>query len=145
MYRYLVCAGDFYGENQVGINDKKLEKEIHVLANQMEKVNKTISEKAKRGMFAAISVPISLTGPPPKRSDRLARHKKEPKSSKNIIPIQKLHEPQFSLLLSCQMDTVCVPDVFEEELLPGISDSTSTAGGVASGSSSGLVTVEEVT
>ena len=141
MYRHLVCAGDFYSESQEGIHDKQLEKELHVLGQQMDKIKDAISERAKSGMFAATSVPISLTGPASKRSDKLARFKKDPKSSKDIHPILKLPEPQFSLLPNCQMDTVCVPDLYEEDpsLLPGTSHSAPAGSSVGSASSSGVV------
>ena len=140
MYRHLVCAGDFYSESQEGIHDKQLEKELHVLGQQMDKIKDAISERAKRGMFAATSVPISLTGPPPKRSDKLARFQKDPKSSKDIHPILKLPEPQFSLLPNCQMDTVCVPDIYEDNpSLPRTSDSAPAGSSVGSASSSGVV------
>ena len=130
-----------YSESQVGIIDKQLEKELHVLGQQMDKIKDAISERAKRGMFAATSVPISLTGPAPKRSEKLARFKKDPKSSKDIHPVQKLPEPQFSLLPNCQMDTVCVPGIYEEDTpsLPGTSDPASAGSGVVSASSSRFV------
>ena len=47
MYRHLVCAGDFYSESQEGIHDKQLEKELHVLGQQMDKIKDAISERAK--------------------------------------------------------------------------------------------------
>ena len=66
MYRHLVCANDFYIESQVGLNDPALEKLVDELNQQMEKVKLHITERSKRGLYAASSVPISMTGPNPK-------------------------------------------------------------------------------
>ena len=149
MYRHLVCAGDFYAESQVGINDKVLEGHLVQLSSIMEKIKGNISERAQRGLYAASSVPISLTGPAPKRGDQLARQRKEPKSSKEILPQLTLPQPEFSLLPNCNMDTTCVPDIYEEDdtsVPPASSTSTSASGGVLSSiSSTPDVIIEEVT
>ena len=139
MYRHLVCAGDFYCESQEGLNHKVLAQHLKKLAQQMEVIKPHIIERAKRGMYAASSVPISLTGPGPKRSDKLGRFRKEPKSSQNIIQQIKFPGPQFSLLPNCTIDSTCVPDIYEDvpeeeyhhaaSLMPA---ATSASGGVGS-------------
>ena len=73
-------------------------------AKEMGQIKELIYEMSKRGMYATSTVPISLAGCPPKRSETLGRHRKEPKSDKDIIPVKKLLQPQFSLLPSCTTD-----------------------------------------
>ena len=65
MYRHLVCANDFYVESLEGMNDALLDNLVDELNVQMEKVKLCIEERAKRGLFAASSVPISMTRPNP--------------------------------------------------------------------------------
>ena len=65
MYRHLVCANDFYVESLEGMNDALLDNLVDELNVQMEIVKLCIEERAKRGLFAASSVPISMTGPNP--------------------------------------------------------------------------------
>ena len=132
MYRHLVCANDFYVESQVGLNDPALEKLLDQLNQQMEKVKLNITERAKRGLFAASSVPISMTGPNPKQSDPLARFAKVPQREGENFQFMKLPQPQFDLLPNCNIDETCVPDIFEEEssLTTVVSSSASASGGV---------------
>ena len=132
MFRHLVCANDFYVESQVGLNDPVLEKLLEDLNTQMEKVKLNINERARRGLFAASSVPISMTGPNPKASDPLARFAKVPQKAGENFQFMKLPQPQFDLLPNCNIDETCVPDIFEEQssLIGVASSSASASGGV---------------
>ena len=130
MFRHLVCANDFYVESQVGLNDPVLEKLLEDLNTQMEKVKLNINERARRGLFAASSVPISMTGPNPKQSDPLARFAKVPQKAGENFQFMKLPQPQFDLLPNCNIDETCVPDIYEEEsFLIGVASSSASASG----------------
>ena len=115
MYRHLVCANDFYVESLEGMNDALLDNLVDELNVQMEKVKLCIEERAKRGLFAASSVPISMTGPNPKRKDPTARFAKVPDKSSDNSPFIKLPQPEYTMLPNCEVDTVCIPDLYDEE------------------------------
>ena len=115
MYRHLVCANDFYVESLEGMNDALLDNLVDELNVQMEKVKLCIEERAKRGLFAASSVPISMTGPNPKRKDPTARFAKVPDKSSDNSPFIKLPQPEYTMLPNCEVDTVCIPDLYDED------------------------------
>ena len=132
MYRHLVCANDFYVESLEEMNDSLLDNLVDELNVQMEKVKLCIEERAKRGLFAASSVPISMTGPNPKRKDPTARFAKVPDKSSDNSPFIKLPQPEYTMLPNCEVDTVCIPDLYDED--PSSSSqptsSASASGGV---------------
>ena len=130
MYRHLVCANDFYVESLEGMNDSLLDNLVDELNVQMEKVKLCIEERAKRGLFAASSVPISMTGPNPKRKDPTARFAKVPDKSSDNSPFIKLPQPQYTMLPNCEVDTVCIPDLYDED---PFSSSQPTSSASASG------------
>ena len=129
MYRHLVCANDFYAELLEGMNDPLLDNLVDELNVQMEKVKLCIEERAKRGLFAASSVPISMTGPNPKRKDPTARFAKVPQKSSDNSPFIKLPQPEYTMLPNCEVDTVCVPDLYDEGQSSSQPTSSTSAGG----------------
>ena len=129
MYRHLVCANDFYVESLEGMNDPLLDNLVDELNVQMEKVKLCIEQRAKRGLFAASSVPISMTGPNPKRNDPTARFAKVPQKSSDNCPFFKLPQPEYTMLPNCEVDTVCVPDLYDEDQPASQPSSFTSAGG----------------
>ena len=94
------------------MNDALLDNLVDELNVQMEKVKLCIEERAKRGLFAASSVPISMTGTNPKRKDPTARFAKVPDKSSDNSP---LPQPEYTMLLNCEVDTICKPDLYDED------------------------------
>ena len=129
MYRHLVCANDFYIDSLEGLNDSMLDNQLERLNVQMETVKLCIEERAKRGLFAASLVPISMTGSNPKRKDPTARFARVPQKSSDNSQFLKLPQPEYSMLPNCEVDTVCVPDLYEEDESSHPTSSTSAGGG----------------
>ena len=128
MYRHLVCANDFYIEALEGLNDPMLDNQLEILNVQMETVKLCIEERVKRGLFAASSVPSSMTGPNPKTKDPTARFARVPQKSSDNSTFLKLPQPQYSMLPNCEVDTVCVPDLYQEDESSQPTSSTSAGG-----------------
>ena len=97
------------------MNDALLDNLVDELNVQMEKVKLCIEKRAKRGLFAASSVPISMTGPNPKRKDPTARFAKVSDKSSDNSPFIKLPQPEYTMLPNCEVDTVCIPDLYDED------------------------------
>ena len=112
MMRHLECAKDYFEEAQDHINNPPLSFMMLKLSKQMEGVRLSIQERAKRGLFAATNPPVNMHELKPKCSDKLARY--NPNPQKPVIH-QKLPQPEFSLLPSCTVDHLTVPDIFDEE------------------------------
>ena len=98
------------------------------LMYKWKKVKLCIEERAKRGLFAASSVSISMTGPNPKRKDPTARFAIPQKSSDNS-PFIKLPQPEYTMLPNCEVDTVCIPDLYDEGQSSSQPTSSTSAGG----------------
>ena len=112
MYRHLECAKDYWEEAQGDINNPPLSFMLLKLSKQMEGVRLSIQERSKRGNYAASNPPIAINEPKPKRGDKLARYSKKPDTP---TIHQKLPQPEFSLLPSCTVDKLTVPQIFDEE------------------------------
>ena len=108
------------------MNDALLDNLVDELNVQMEKVKLCIEERAKR---AASSVPISITGPNPKRKDPTARFAKVSDKSSDNSPFIKLPQPEYTMLPNCEVDTVCIPDLYDEDQSSSQPTSSASASG----------------
>ena len=80
MYKYFTAANEYFVESQASMeHETELNQASDAIFTGVTEVQHQIRDRAKLGSTVATSVPISLTGKKPKRSDILGRWSGLPK------------------------------------------------------------------
>ena len=88
MYKHFTAAYEYFVESKASMEyEPELVQALHTIFVGVTEVQRQIRDRAKLGSTAATSVPISLTGKKPKRSDILGRWSGLPKRDARLIPL----------------------------------------------------------
>ena len=88
MYKHFTAANEYFVESKASMEyEPELVQALDTIFVGVTEVQRQIRDRAKLGSTAATSVPISLTGKKPKRSDILGRWSGLPKRDARLIPL----------------------------------------------------------
>ena len=88
MYKHFTAANEYFVESQASMeHEPELNQALDAIFTGVTEVQHQIRDRAKLGSTVATSVPISLTGKKPKRSDILGRWSGLPKRDARLIPL----------------------------------------------------------
>ena len=88
MYKHFTSANEYFVESKASMEyEPELVQALDAIFVGVTEVQRQIRDRAKLGSTAATSVPISLTGKKPKRSDILGRWSGLPKRDARLIPL----------------------------------------------------------
>ena len=88
MYQHFTAANEYFVESKASMEyEPELVQALDTIFVGVTEVQRQIRDRAKLGSTAATSVPISLTGKKPKRSDILGRWSGLPKRDARLIPL----------------------------------------------------------
>ena len=88
MYKHFTAANEYFVESKASMEyEPELVQALDTIFVGVTEVQRQIRHRAKLGSTAATSVPISLTGKKPKRSDILGRWSGLPKRDARLIPL----------------------------------------------------------
>ena len=88
MYKHFTAANEYFVESKASMEyEPELVQALDAIFVGATEVQRQVRDRAKLGSTAATSVPISLTGKKPKRSDILGRWSGLPKRDARLIPL----------------------------------------------------------
>ena len=88
MYKHFTAANEYFVESKASMEyEPELVQALDAIFVGVTEVQRQVRDRAKLGSTAATSVPISLTGKKPKRSDILGRWSGLPKRDARLIPL----------------------------------------------------------
>ena len=88
MYKHFTAANEYFVESKASMEyEPELVQALDTIFVGVTEVQRQIRDRAKLGSTAATSVPITLTGKKPKRSDILGRWSGLPKRDARLIPL----------------------------------------------------------
>ena len=88
MYKHFTAANEYFVEAKLAMEyEPELVQALDAIFVGVTEVQRQVRDRAKLGSTAATSVPISLTGKKPKRSDILGRMSGLPKRDCRLIPL----------------------------------------------------------
>ena len=88
MYKHFTAANEYFVESKASMEyEPELVQALDTIFVGVTEVQRQIRDRAKLGSTAATSVPISLTGKKPKRSDILGMWSGLPKRDARLIPL----------------------------------------------------------
>ena len=88
MYKHFTAANEYFVESKASMEyEPELVEALDAIFVGVTEVQGLVRDRAKLGSTAATSVPISLTGKKPKRSDILGRWSGLPKRDARLIPL----------------------------------------------------------
>ena len=88
MYKHFTAANEYFVESKASMEyEPDLVQALDAIFVGVTEVQRLIRDRAKLGSTAATSVPISLTGKKPQRSDILGRWSDLPKRDARLIPL----------------------------------------------------------
>ena len=88
MYKHFTAANEYFVESKASMEyEPGLVQALDAIFVGVIEVQRQVRDRAKLGSIAATSVPISLTGKKPKRSDILGRWSGLPKRDARLIPL----------------------------------------------------------
>ena len=88
MYKHFTAANEYFVEFKASMEyEPELVQALDAIFVGVTEVQRQVRDRAKLGSTAATSVPISLTGKKPKRSDILGRWSGLPKRDARLIPL----------------------------------------------------------
>ena len=88
MYKHFTAANEYFVESKLAMEyEPELVQALDAIFVGVTEVQRQVRDRAKLGSTAATSVPISLTGKKPKRSDILGRMSGLPKRDCRLIPL----------------------------------------------------------
>ena len=88
MYKHFTAANEYFVESKASMEyEPELVEALDAIFVGVTEVQRLVRDRAKLGSTAATSVPISLTGKKPKRSDILGRWSGLPKRDARLIPL----------------------------------------------------------
>ena len=91
MYKHFTAANEYFVESKASMEyEPELVQALDAIFVGVTEVQRQARDRAKLGSTAATSVPISLTGKKPKRSDILGRWSGLPKRDARLIPLPQL-------------------------------------------------------
>ena len=88
MYKHFTAANEYFVESKASMEyEPELVQALDAIFVGVTEVQRQVRDRAKLGSTAATSVPITLTGKKPKRSDILGRWSGLPKRDARLIPL----------------------------------------------------------
>ena len=88
MYKHFTAANEYFVESKASMEyEPELVQALDAIFVGVTEVQRQVRDRAKLGSTAATSVPITLTGKKPKRSDILGRWSGLPKRDARLIPV----------------------------------------------------------
>ena len=88
MYKHFTAANEYFVESKASMEyEPELVQALDAIFVGVTEVQRQVRDRAKLGSTAATSVPITLTGKKPKRSDILGRWSGLPKRDVRLIPL----------------------------------------------------------
>ena len=88
MYKHFTAANEYFVESKASMEyEPDLVQALDAIFVGVTEVQRLVRDRAKLGSTAATSVPISLTGKKPQRSDILGRWSDLPKRDARLIPL----------------------------------------------------------
>ena len=88
MYKHFTAANEYFVESKASMEyEPELVQPLDAIFVGVTEVQRQVRDRAKLGSTAATSVPITLTGKKPKRSDILGRWSGLPKRDARLIPL----------------------------------------------------------
>ena len=88
MYKHFTAANEYFVESKASMEyEPQLVQVLDAIFVGVTEVQRQVRDRAKLGSTAATSVPITLTGKKPKRSDILGRWSGLPKRDARLIPL----------------------------------------------------------
>ena len=88
MYKHFTAANEYFVESKASMEyEPDLVQVLDAIFVGVTEVQRQVRDRAKLGSTAATSVPISLTGKKPKRSDILGKWSGLPKRDARLIPL----------------------------------------------------------
>ena len=88
MYKHFTAANEYFVESKASMEyEPELVQALDAIFVGVTEVQRQVRDRAKLGSTAATSVPITLTGKKPKRSDILGRWSDLPKRDARLIPL----------------------------------------------------------
>ena len=88
MYKHFTAANEYFVESKASMEyEPELVQALDAIFVGVAEVQRQVRDRAKLGSTAATSVPITLTGKKPKRSDILGRWSGLPKRDARLIPL----------------------------------------------------------